>query len=108
MHDVRNSRFRLSDWVASLEAAELKQFPVSFSPYETRLRDMEAKPLLRKMRGPLPAQAELEAVVSRAKEHPKEHIWLGAHHVLVGLVDMHGFSEARQWEKAQGILGEDD
>ena len=107
VHDVRQSRFRLSEWVASLDPAQVKSFAVAFSPYETKLREMQALPML-KVDLSLPAQATVEAVVARAREHPKQHIWLGAHNVLVEIVDMHGYSDYLQWSKAKALLFEDE
>jgi hypothetical protein len=109
VHDVRNSRFQLTEWVLTLDPTQLKQFAIAFSPYETRLREMGPRLASLKLpETPLPDQAVLENVIARAKSHPKEHIWLGGHNVLVGIVEMHEYSEYRQWAKAQQIFGEDD
>jgi hypothetical protein len=109
VHDVRNSRFQLVDWVLTLDSTQLKQFATAFSPYETRLREMGPRLASLKLpETPLPDQASVEAVVARAKSHPKEHIWLGAYNVLLGIVEMHDYSEYRQWARARQIFGEDD
>jgi len=43
----------------------------------------------------------------RAKSNPKEYMLVGAHNVLVEIVDMHSFSDYKQWMKAEEIFDEE-
>jgi len=106
VHDVRNAEFRLGEWFASLDPAKQRALAVSFSPFETFLREgphLPGVPLEPKHQ----EQAKLETVLKRAKEQPKSHIWVGAHYVLVDILDMKGYSEYRQWARAEALMSDD-
>ena len=105
VHDVRHAEFQLGDWFAALERDKQRTVAVSFSPFETFIREGPRFP------GYEPtAQAEKQAamdnVLRRAAEQTKSHIWLGAHDVLTDLLDMKGYSEYRQWAKAEAVLND--
>lgn len=109
VHDVRNSEFVLAEWVTTLDSAQLKRFAVSFSPSETLARESaHLFQSLKKAGSELSPQATVEAVVDRAREKPKPHIWLGAYGVLSGMLDMYGYSEYRQWAKAGEVLRDEE
>lgn len=109
VHDVRNSEFTLEEFVHSLTDKELEQFAISFSPFESLVRRTAGTPLSRndKLGEIMIEQADIENIVEQAKNNPKRHIWLGAHHTLVGLVDSYAYSDYKQWAKAKGIFEED-
>ena len=109
VHDVRNSEFNLSEFVNSLSDNELKQFVVSFSPFESLIRQMANKPLFpdSKPNKTLLKQADINNLITRAKGNPKEHIWFGSHNVLVSIVDMYGYSDYKQWNKAKELFNEE-
>ena len=109
VHDVRNSKFMLTELVGSLTDKELKRFAISFSPFESHIRRMVDAPLFPDSMPDekLIMQADINNVIKRAKDNPKEHIWLGAHHTLVSLVDMYGYSDYKQWVKAKELFDEE-
>jgi len=80
VHDVRNQKFDLNDTVDNFDQKALRNFAISFSPFESRIRFINSKAkkdnLLAKE---LTDQAELSNVIARAKEQPKFHIWEGAY-----------------------------
>ncbi|MBA2492270.1 MAG: hypothetical protein H0V34_11415 [Gammaproteobacteria bacterium] len=49
---------------------------------------------------------DLSRRMAHAKEHPKEFIWFGAHDVLVEIVNMHGYSDYKNWTKANQLFFE--
>lgn len=106
VHDVRNAEFSLATTVAGLAPSELKQFAVAFSPYESRIRGFP-KMKLGYDQG-LQNAASVEAIIKRAKADPKFHIWLGAYAVLISIVDMHGYSDYKQWVKAKAVFESED
>ena len=53
-------------------------------------------------------QAKVEAVLERFKADPKYHIWIGAYAVLTSIVDMYGYSDYKQWVKANEHFGDGD
>jgi hypothetical protein len=108
VHDVRNAEFKLQDWFASLDPAEQKTVAISFSPYETFIREAPLRPGLPPLDPRIQEQAKLENVLRRAREQTKGHIWHGAYSVLVDLSDMEGFSDYRQWLKAKAVMAMDD
>jgi hypothetical protein len=107
VHDVRNAEFNLAEWFVSLEPAKQKSLAVSFSPFETFLRE---GPLLPgdKLDPKHEEQSRLENVLRRAREKTKQHIWIGAHAVLVDIVDMQGYSEYKQWARDGPWSDQDD
>ena len=107
VHDVRNSEFDLEEWFSSLEPNRQRSLAVAFSPLESFVREGPHLPG-RPVDKDLEEQASLQSVLGRAKNMTKAHIWLGASHVLVELVDMKGYSEYLQWAKAQALIREDD
>ena len=102
VHDVRNTEFCLPEWFGSLDEKKQRAVAVSFSPFETFLREGPHLPGV-----PLSpaheAQAKLENVLKRARERTKEHIWVGAHSVLVDILDMKSYSEYRQWANGHAV-----
>jgi hypothetical protein len=105
VHDVRNSEFSLTHLVAAMDAAALRQFAVSFSPFETFIRSAPFDPKSRLGYGDdMQKAASLDSVLKRARDHPKYHMWLGAYNVLVSIVEMYGYSDYRQWIKAKELL----
>jgi hypothetical protein len=109
VHDVRNSEFNLNSLVNNLNDGALKNFALSFSPYESSIRRMQQDPIFRKRLDPkLSEQVEIENIIKRAKENPKLHIWLGAHNTLVSIVDMYSYSDYKQWVKAKQLFEEED
>src|SRR3546814_9601684 len=77
--------------VAGFDSTALKQFALTFSPYETHIRTF---PLSADPRGKLgynekfQKAASVDEMMKRAKSSPKYHIWLGAYNVIVSIVDM--------------------
>lgn len=107
VHDVRNAEFSLSALLCTLNASEVKNLAVSFSPFETTIRQFPYEPEMKlgfdeRLRG----QAEIDAVIERFKTDPKYHIWIGAYSVLISIVDMYGYSDYKQWVKAREHFGE--
>jgi hypothetical protein len=109
VHDVRNSEFSLTNLLGTLEAAEVKNLAISFSPFETTIRQF---PYESKMKlgfdENFQAQAKIDAVTERFRADPKCHIWIGAYSVLTSLVDMYGYSDYKQWVKAKKHFADDD
>lgn len=109
VHDVRNAEFSLSSTVASLDAAEIKNLAVAFSPFESFVRKF---PYDSKMKlgfdANLQTQAAIDNVIGRFKVDPKFHIWIGAYNVLVSVVEMYGYSDYKQWVKAKEHYGDDE
>lgn len=109
VHDVRNAEFSLATLATTLEPNEVKNLAVSFSPFETHIRQF---PCEEKMKlgydAELQAQAMIEAVTKRFKADPKYHIWIGACSVLTSIVEMYGYSDYKQWVRAKQHFSNDD
>jgi hypothetical protein len=102
VHDVRNAQFSLAGMVMSLDAPEIRNLAISFSPYETHIRKFPYDPKMKLgYKEELQEHAKIESVIRRFSNDPKIHIWMGAYHVLGSMVDMYGYSDFKQWTKAQ-------
>lgn len=111
VHDVRNTKYSLVELVESLSPKQLTQFVRTFNPFEARIIDIQhGKGIFTKEKGTLdlPRNYDINMLIKRAKENPKEYIWHGAYGVLVSIVDMHGYSDYKQWGKAKRIVFEDN
>jgi len=109
VHDVRNTEFSLASMVSGLTSIELKQFTISFSPYESHIRKFPYDPDMKLgYDKDLQKVASIEAVIERAKADPKYHIWIGAYNVLISIVDMYGYSDYKQWVKANAVFEGDE
>lgn len=82
VHDVRNAEFNLRTFLSALDPAEVKSLAISFSPFETFVRQFPYDPDMKLGYGEqLQVQAKVEAVLERFKADPKYHIWIGAYAV---------------------------
>jgi hypothetical protein len=109
VHDVRNAEFSLRMMVASLEATEVKNLAISFSPFETFVRQFPYDPKMKLgYDEKLQSQAAIENIIKRFSADPKGHIWIGAYSVLTSIVDMYGYSDYKQWVKAKQHFELDD
>jgi hypothetical protein len=108
VHDIRNYAFSLKIMVAGFKVEQRRNFTVTFNPWEEHIREMVRAPLIGKPSQELIDYSELDRCMSRVKEDPKGFIWLGAHNVLVSIVDMHGYSDYKQWTRAKYVLFEGD
>lgn len=107
VHDIRNSSFSLDQYVSELDRTSLKNFALAFSPYETIIRSLPNMPLpVEEERQQMKEATSVDAVLKRARQSPKFHIWVGGHGTLVELVDMQGYSDYKQWVKAKKRYGE--
>jgi len=102
VHDVRNAEFSLKNLLGTLEASEVKNLAISFSPFEATIRQFPYEPEMKLgFDETFQAQAKIEAVLARFKADPRYHIWIGAYSVLTSIVDMYGYSDYKQWVKAK-------
>jgi hypothetical protein len=109
VHDVRNAEFSLAEMVAKLDANELKQFAISFSPYETRIRRFPFDPSMNLGYPPdIQEHATVDKMIERLKVDPKFHIWVGSYSVLTSILDMYGYSDYRQWVQAKKHFEDDE
>lgn len=99
VHDVRNCDFHFAKWVAGLDAQGLRAFAVSFSPQDSLIRELRG-PLRPPENDPRLKAASVEAVVLRARNSPRFHVWVGAFSVLSYLWDMEGYSDYLRSERA--------
>ncbi|MDZ4254297.1 MAG: hypothetical protein U1A72_17155 [Sulfuritalea sp.] len=108
VHDVRNSEFSLKEMAQSLDASEVKNLAVSFSPFETHVRKFPYDPTMKiGYKEEWQRQAAIESIVERFSADPKYHIWIGAFSVLTSIVDMYGYSDYKQWVKANQHFEQD-
>jgi hypothetical protein len=108
VHDIRNSRFTLHEFVASLDLTAQKNFAISFSPFESVVRsfpDLPAKP--NEERPSMKEGTSIPKMIQRATADSKLHVWLGAYATLVQIVEMYGYSDYKQWVKAKNTFGDD-
>jgi len=109
VHDVRNHRYSLAAMIAEFNQDQIRKFAVSFSPYETRIRDLMEAPLFRAgVKESLAKQCALASVVDRARSDPKIHIWVGAQSVLITIVEMYGYSDYKQWIRAKMMFQDEE
>lgn len=104
VHDVRNCSFNLKEMVGGYNDKELKAFAVRFNPFETKKRFNLTKPPRFEEVSP----EKIKELMASAKEHPKLYVWVGGYNVLVSLLDMYGYSDARHWEKARVVFSDDE
>lgn len=109
VHDIRQSNFKLEQYIQSLDSNALKSFAVAFSPYESILRLMVDFPFKSpEDQARVKKQSTIESVLERAKADPKAHIWFGAYSTLVHIAEMEGYSSYKQAVRARRTFGEDD
>jgi len=108
VHDVTNHAFSLKEMVSAYSSTQLENFTITFNPWEEHIREMIRHPLFDKpLDKALVDGTDLGKRMNDACSDPKEFIWFGAHNVLVSIVDMHGYSDYKQWTKAKKMLFED-
>jgi hypothetical protein len=108
---VRNAQFSLEKMVNEFDAAALKLFALAFSPHETQIRQFPASADPKSGLGydeTFQKAASVEKMIKRATTSPKFHIWLGAYNVLISIVDMYGYSDYKQWVKANELFQDGD
>lgn len=110
VHDVRNHRFSLPDMLTRMDAKEVQTMAISFSPYETFMRE---HPFDEKLKlgyeGDALKQSQIPAVTERFRADPRYHIWIGAYSVLVAIIDNYSYSDYLNWTKGEaGNDAEDD
>jgi hypothetical protein len=109
VHDVRNHRYSLTEMVSTFDHEKLRQFAISFSPFETQIRKMSQVALFKSgVSEAAASRADLDSVLFRARGDPKSHIWAGSYSVLVAIVDMYGYSDYKQWLKARSLFEDSD
>lgn len=107
VHDVRNSEYSLPAMVKGLPPAELKRMAISFSPYETFMREYPFDEKLQLgYKEDMQKQSSIPAVIKRFSLDPKYHMWIGAYNVLVSIIDVYDYSSYKQWTKAEEHLRE--
>jgi hypothetical protein len=95
--------------VGAYSSQQLRHFTITFNPWEEGVREIERTKMLGGLKDPRLVEAtDLGRRMKYAREHPREFIWLGAHNVLVSIVDMHGYSDYKNWTKAKKLLFEND
>lgn len=105
VHDIKHYKIDLKKMISDFDKNQKKNFAISFSPLETIMRKFQELPFSKKEENKnLKNQSDVNNLINRAISDPKFHIWLGAYHVLVSIVDMHGFSDYIQAERAEEIL----
>jgi len=97
VHDVRNSTFDLRDKINNFSKNELKKFTDSFTPWENTILSIKKEDGSQKNK--IEIDITDEQLMERAKSNPKFHIWLGAHNLLVSLVDSYSYSDYKNWLK---------
>ena len=86
VHDVRNAEFSLEALIAGATPNQVKNWAISYSPYETLIRRFPYEPKMKLGFGPEEqAFASIDKVIERFRENPKAHIWVGGYNVLVSL-----------------------
>jgi hypothetical protein len=106
VHDVRNHEFSLPSMLTELTHDAVKNMAVAFSPYETLIREHPFDEGLQLgYQGDISKQAELSAVIERFKWDPRYHIWIGAHHVLIEIIDNYDYSDYLTWVRDRDAEG---
>jgi hypothetical protein len=90
--------------VGGYSEKELRAFAVRFNPFETRKRFNLEKPPQFEVVSP----EQMNELMASARDNPKLYVWVGAHNVLVSLLDMYGYSDYRHWEKARVVFSDDE
>ena len=97
VHDVRNSTFSIQEMIGNYAPKELKNFAESFAPWEKTLIELNKKDGA--LKGTIATELTVDKLIKRTKENPKFHIWLGAHNLLVALIDNYSYSDYKNWLK---------
>ncbi len=106
VHDIRNSTFTIQEMVNGFNRKELKQFAMTFSPFEKTILEINKRNSRLKLN--IPKDYDENTLIQRAKNNPKEYIWYGAHAVLIEIIDMLHYSDYKQWMKAKSFLEKDE
>ncbi len=106
VHDIRNSTFTIQELVMGFNGKELKQFALTFSPFEKTILEINKKDSRLKLN--IPENYDENTLIQRAKNNPKEYIWYGARAVLIEIIDMLHYSDYKQWMKAKSFLEKDE
>lgn len=108
VHNIQNYDVDLKEMVSDLDKNQKKSFAIAFSPFETTIRSFDKLDLPKPERNKdLEKQINIGNIIKRFEENPKVHIWTGAYDVLVSIVDMHGYSDFIQWQKANKLIDEE-
>ncbi len=109
VHEIRFSNFTLKDLLKSYDQNKLKDFAVSFSPFESLLRYFNQIDKVKRRDNIFEYEAINEGnMLQRAESDPKFHILNGVYYFLTSTIDMHYYSDYLQWEKAKRKLINDD
>jgi hypothetical protein len=108
VHNVRNCNFELKEMVDGFNEQQLKSFAIAFSPQATAAREPNeaAKYFEIEQTDSYQAflkNAEIPNIIKRAKDDPKEFIWIGASWLLGSIYDGHYLSDYINYEKAKEI-----
>ena len=95
VHDVRNCKFSLKNFISSLEDKDVIKFAKAFSRLGGRIVQNKM-PLLKEPKG-----EELKKLINQVKKNPKFHIWLGALHLLILIYEMQDYSDYINTIKAE-------
>ena len=108
VHNIQNYDVDLKEMVSDFDKNQKKRFAIAFSPFETTIRSFDKLDLPKPKRNKdLDKQINIGNIIKRFEENPKVHIWAGAYDVLVSIVDMHGYSDFIQWQKANKLIDEE-
>lgn len=111
VHNVQYYNADLKKMVSDFDKNQKKSFALAFSPFESTIRRLDKIDLPKLPKRPrnkdLESQIEVGNVIKRFEENPKVHIWSGAYDVLISIVDMHGYSDFVQCQKANKLIDED-
>ena len=100
VHDVRNHQFSLPDMLSRMDAKEVQTMAISFSPFETFVREHPFDENLKLgYQGEVLKQSQISAVTERFKADPQYHIWIGAYNVLVAIIDNYSYSDYLNWTR---------
>ena len=103
VHDVKNTNFSLKGLVESFNDKELTAFVKTFSPHEVFTIEINKQHHYKH----IPKNYDINMLKKRALNNPKDYMIVGAHNVLVDIVDAHSFSDYKQWIKAKEIFDEE-
>ncbi|WP_316674913.1 hypothetical protein [uncultured Tolumonas sp.] len=107
VHDVRNSEFSLEKMVLNFDSNTIKNFAISYSPFETFIRKFPYDETLKLgYDDEMLKYAAVDNMITRAKQTPKLHIWVGAKHVLNNMIDMYSYSDYKNWIKSEDLLND--
>ncbi|MBN2520939.1 MAG: hypothetical protein JXB17_10570 [Bacteroidales bacterium] len=106
VHDIRNSTFTIHEMVNGFNRKELKQFALTFSPFEKTILEINKRD--NRLRLNIPKNFDENTLIQRVKDNPKEYIWYGARTVLIEIIEMLHYSDYKQWMKAKSFLEKDE